>query len=134
VVIASHLASLADYTRLREEAEGRARNLGLIHEVVQQVIGLTDPREVAEITSDLLARYFAYELCAVFIADERGNLTIGGFGGTSQSVVKRAMKTFEYPVSGGITGHVFETGESIVVNDVLQDKRYRSIKGWQAGS
>ena len=44
VVIASHLASLADYTRLREEAEGRARNLGLIHEVVQQVIGLTDTR------------------------------------------------------------------------------------------
>ena len=134
VVISSHLASLADYTRLREEAEGRARNLGLIHEVVQQVIGLTDPHEVAEITSDLLARYFAYELCSVFIADERGALTIGGFGGTSQNVVRRAMKSFEYPLSGGITGRVFETGESVVVNDVLQDKRYRSIKGWQAGS
>jgi signal transduction histidine kinase len=134
VVIASHLASLADYTRLREEAEGRARNLGLIHEVVQQVIGLTDPVEVAEITSDLLARYFAYELCSVFIADEKGDLTIAGFGGTSQNVVRRAMKSFEYPLSGGITGHVFETGESLVVNDVLQDKRYRSIKGWQAGS
>jgi signal transduction histidine kinase len=134
VVIASHLASLADYTRLREEAEGRARNLGLIHEVVQQVIGLTNPNEVAEITSDLLARYFAYELCSVFIADDKGELTIGGFGGTSQNVVKRAMQSFEYPLSGGITGHVFETGESVVVNDVLQDKRYRSIKGWQAGS
>jgi signal transduction histidine kinase len=134
VVIASHLASLADYTRLREEAEGRARNLGLIHEVVQQVIGLTDPREVAVITSDLLARYFAYELAAVFIADEKGNLTIGGFGGTSQNVVKRAMKSFGYPVMGGITGHVFGTGESTMVNDVLQDKRYRAIKGWQAGS
>src|SRR5215212_6570998 len=134
VVIASHLASLADYTRLREEAEGRARNLGLIHEVVQQVIGLTNPHEVAEITSDLLARYFAYELCSVFIADEKGDLTIGGFGGTSQNVVKRAMKSFEYPLIGGITGHVFDTGESVVVNDVLQDHRYRSIKGWQAGS
>lgn len=134
VVIASHLASLADYTRLREEAEGRARNLGLIHEVVQQVIGLTDASEVAEITSDLLARYFEYELCSVFIADERGDLTIAGFGGTSQNVVKRAMKSFEYPLSGGITGHVFETGEGLVVNDVLQDSRYRSIKGWQAGS
>jgi signal transduction histidine kinase len=133
-VIASHLASIADYTRLREEAEGRARNLGLIHEVVQQVIGLTDPRAVAEITSELLARYFAYELAAVFIADEKGDLTIGGFGGTSQSVVKRAMRSFEYPVIGGITGHVFKTGESVVVNDVLQDDRYRSIKGWQAGS
>ncbi|HLA08715.1 MAG TPA: GAF domain-containing protein [Anaerolineales bacterium] len=134
VVIASHLASLADYTRLREEAEGRARNLGLIHEVVQQVIGLTNPRDVAEITAELLARYFTYELTAVFIADSTGNLTIGGFGGTSQNVVKRAMKSFEYPVIGGITGHVFETGESLVVNDVLQDSRYRSIKGWQAGS
>ncbi|HSL42777.1 MAG TPA: GAF domain-containing protein [Anaerolineales bacterium] len=134
VVIASHLASLADYTRLREEAEGRARNLGLIHEVVQQVIGLTDPREVAEITSDLLARYFAYELCAVFIADQNGNLTISGFGGTSQNVVRRAMKSFEYQVRGGVTGHVFETGESIVINDVLHDNRYRAIKGWQAGS
>lgn len=134
VVIASHLASLADYTRLREEAEGRARNLELIHEVVQQVIGLTIPQEVAEITADLLARYFAYELAAVFIADERSNLTIGGFGGASQNVVKRAMKSVEYPVIGGITGHVFETGEGIVVNDVLQEKRYHPIKGWQAGS
>ncbi len=71
IVVASHLASLADYTRLRDEAEGRARNLGLIHEVVQQVIGLTDPRQVAEITAELLARYFAYELAAVFIADEK---------------------------------------------------------------
>ncbi|HJQ14812.1 MAG TPA: GAF domain-containing protein, partial [Anaerolineales bacterium] len=117
VVIASHLASLADYTRLREEAEGRARNLGLIHEVVQQVIGLTDASEVAEITSDLLARYFEYELCSVFIADEKGDLTIAGFGGTSQNVVKRAMQSFEYPLSGGITGYVFETGEDLVVND-----------------
>jgi signal transduction histidine kinase len=101
---------------------------------VQQVIGLTDARTVAEITSELLARYFAYELAAVFIADEKGDLTISGFGGASQSVVRRAMKSFEYPVVGGITGHVFKTGESIVVNDVLQDERYRSIKGWQAGS
>ena len=70
----------------------------------------------------------------MFIADEKGNLTIGGFGGTSQNVVKRAMKSFEYPVIGGITGHVFGTGEGVVVNDVLKEKRYRAIKGWQAGS
>ena len=133
-VIASHLASLVDYSRLREEAEGRARNLGLIHEVVQQVIGLTDARQVAEISAELLARYFAYELAAVFIADAQGALTIGGFGGTSQNVVRRAMKSFEYPISGGITGHVFETGESLVSNDVAQDSRYRSLHGWEAGS
>ncbi len=134
VVIASHLASLADYTRLREETEGRARNLELIHEVVQQVIGLTDPNEVAQITAELLARYFAYELTTVFIADGQGNLTIGGFGGASANVVKRAMKSVAYPLTGGITGQVFETGEGIVVNDVLHEKRYQPIRGWQAGS
>lgn len=134
VVIASHLASLADYTRVREEAEGRARNLGVIHEVVQQVVGLTDPHEVAERTADLLARYFSYELAAVFIADETGKLTIGGFGGASRKVVRRAMKSVAYPLIGGITGHVFETGRGVFVNDVLQDERYIPIKGWQAGS
>jgi signal transduction histidine kinase len=134
VVIASHMASLADYTNLREEAEGRARNLGLIHEVVQQVVGLTDPHAVAELTANLLARYFAFEFAAVFIADENNNLTIGGFGGASQNVVKRAMNSVEYPLSGGITGHVFETGKGELVNDVLQDERYSPIRGWQAGS
>jgi len=134
VVIASHLASLADYTRLREEAEGRARNLGVIHEVVQQVVGLTEPHEVAELTADLLARYFSYELTGVFIADDDGDLTIGGFGGSSQNVVKRAMKSVEYPLIGGITGHVFESGQGVLVNDVLQDERYLPVRGWQAGS
>ena len=134
VVIASHLASLADYTRLREEAEGRARNLGVIHEVVQQVVGLTELHEVAELTADLLARYFSYELTGVFIADDEGDLTIGGFGGASQNVVKRAMKSVEYPLIGGITGHVFENGAGVLVNDVLQDERYLPIRGWQAGS
>ncbi len=134
VVLASHLASLADYTRVREEAEGRARNLGVIHEVVQQIVGLTDPREVAEATASLLARYFSYELTTVFIADESGSLTIGGFGGSSQNVVRRAMKSVAYPVRGGIAGYVFEGGRGVLVNDVLQDERYTPIKGWQAGS
>ncbi len=35
---------------------------------------------------------------------------------------------------GGLTGHVFETGNGVVVNDVLQDERYNPIRGWQAGS
>lgn len=134
VVIASHLASLADYTRVREEAEGRARNLGVIHEVVQQVVGLTDPLAVAELTADLLARYFSYELTAVFIADESGKLTIGGFGGSSHNVVKRAIKSVAYPLSGGIIGHVFESGQGVLVNDVLQDEHYTPVRGWQAGS
>ena len=46
VVVASYLAGLIEYGRLREEAEARARNLGLIHEVVQQIIGLSNKTEI----------------------------------------------------------------------------------------
>ena len=52
VVIASHLAGLIEYGRLREEAEARARNLGLIHEVVQQLVGLHDKQQLTQIAAD----------------------------------------------------------------------------------
>ncbi len=134
VVITSHLAGLVEYSRLREEAEGRARNLGLIHEVVQEVIGLTDKQEVARITANLLAQYFAFELAAVLLADENHSLSIGGFGGTSAAVVERSVLAGGFPVRGGITARVFLTGESMLVNDVSRSDIFVPIRGWQAGS
>lgn len=76
VVIASHLAGLIEYTRLREEAEGRARSLSLIHEVVGQVIGLNDKSEVAKISAELVAQYFKYELAVVLLSDENGKFNV----------------------------------------------------------
>lgn len=134
VVITSHLAGLVEYSRLREEAEGRARSLGLIHEVVQEVIGLTDKKEVARITANLLAQYFAFELAAVLLADENHTLSIGGFGGTSASVVERSVMAGGFPLRGGITARVFLTGESMLVNDVSRTDIFVPIRGWQAGS
>jgi signal transduction histidine kinase len=133
-VIASHLAGLVEYGRLREEAEARARNLGLIHEMVQQVIGLNDKREMAQITADLLAQYFAYELAGVMLVDEDAKSTVFGFGGSRAAFAQGALEAQDFMVSGGITGHVYYTGESLLVNDTSQDKHYRSLRGWEAGS
>ncbi len=133
-VIASHLAGLVEYSRLREDAEGRARNLGLIHEVVQEVVGFTDKREIAQITADLLTQYFNYELTAVLLADSEHSLTISGFGGKVASSVVRTLAKSGALVSEGITAHVFRTGESVLANDVSQNALYRPIQGWQAGS
>ena len=55
-VIASHVAGLLENGRLRREAESKARNLSLIHEVVEQIISLTDVQEVAQIAAELMAR------------------------------------------------------------------------------
>ncbi len=133
-VIASHLAGLVEYSRLREEAEGRARNLGLIHEVVQQVIGLTDKQEIAHITAGLLTQYFSYELAAVMLVGREGELTIYGFGGKNSPLVERAIARNDQPIREGIPGRVFASGETMLVNDTSQSDLYRPVGGVQAGS
>ena len=102
-VIASHVAGLIEYGRLREEAEARARNLGLIHEVVQQVIVLNDKKEVAQITADLLAQYFAYELAVVMLVGENPKSPVVGFGGSQGRVVQNELKSEEFTIGDGIT-------------------------------
>jgi signal transduction histidine kinase len=134
VVITSHLAGLIEYTRLREEAEGRARGLSLIHEVVQQVIGSTNKREVAQITADLLAQYFKYELATILLIDDERKFSIQGIGGTHADQVKRGLAGSEFIQKDGITGHVSQYGQSMLVNDTSQVKLYKPIKGWAAGS
>jgi len=134
VVITSHLAGLIEYTRLREEAEGRARSLGLIHEVVQQVIGLHDKKEVAAITAELVAQYFKYELAAILLLDDNQNFSIQGIGGTQSETVKRVLAGREFLATNGITGLVSKTGESILINDTKQEKLYVPLKGWEARS
>lgn len=134
VVIASHLAGLIEYTRLREEAEGRARSLGLIHEVVQQVIGLNDKKEVASITAELVAQYFRYELAAILLLDEHNEFSIQGIGGTQAKIFTESLGGEGFVVLEGVTGYVSRKGESILLNDTAQSKLYKPTKGWEARS
>ncbi len=134
VVLASHLAGLVEYGRLREEAEARARNLGLIHEMVQQVIGLNEKKEMAQVTADLLAEYFAYEMAGVLLLGDDPENPVLGFGGSRASLVRRMLEGENFIVNDGITGHVFLTGESVLVNDTGHDKLYKPLRGWDPGS
>jgi signal transduction histidine kinase len=117
VVIASHLAGLIEYGRLREEAEGRARNLGLIHEVVQQVIGLNDKKEVAQITADLLGQYFAYEMASVMLVGDAVQEPVLGFGGSRGGGLQSSLTKPDFVSGQGIAGKVFRTGQSVLASD-----------------
>ena len=68
------------------------------------------------------------------LAGENNDTPVFGFGGSQGEIVQNDLKYDELMVSGGITGHVFLTGESILVNDTLLDKRYKVVLGWDAGS
>ena len=134
VVIASHLAGLVEYGRLRDEAEARARNLGLIHEVVQQVIGLTNIKEVAQITADILVQHFSYELAVVLLVDRNKQLRLTGISGVASPFVEAALDEFESPSQGGITNYVYKNGKSVMLDDVSKHAEYRAVPGWEAGS
>ena len=136
-VIAGHLAGLLEYSRLREEAEARARNLGLIHEVVQEVIGLLDKQEVVQITAELLVQYFGYEFAIILLVDEAQRVTLCGTGGSqapSSEMLLSELSFLADDEKGGITRQTLLSGESVLVNDVSHTPLYRPIKGWDAGS
>ena len=134
VVIASYLAGLIEYGRFREEAEARARNLGLIHEVVQQIIGLSNKTEITQITADLVAQYFGYELAGVLLVNDEGESPVLGIGGSRADMVRGELVHEEFLAPDGITGRVFNTGENILVNDTAHANLYQSLRGWNAGS
>jgi signal transduction histidine kinase len=136
-VIAGHLAGLLEYSRLREEAEARARNLGLIHEVVQEVIGLLDKQEVVQITAELLVQYFGYEFAVILLVDEGMKAAVCGASGSRAPAVDLLMSELADPAGnsrGGITKHVLTTGDSVLVNDVSRSPLYRPLEGWDAES
>jgi len=131
-VVSGHLAGLVEYSSLREEAEARARNLGLIHEVVQDVIGLLDKQEVIRISADLLVQYFGYEF-AIIVINGNNNM-ICGVGGRRAPSEKKILTELSKDMELGITSQVIRTGESVLENDVSKSPLYRPLEGWSAGS
>lgn len=135
VVIASHLAGLVENGRLRQEAEVRARNLGLIHDVVQQVIGLNDVRQVAQIAAHLLARNFSYDLVLVAVRrEEQEELEIIGSGGEVEPQIAEKREEWQRVLNAGVARRVTFTGQSALVNDVKQELFYSHIEGWETGA
>ena len=135
VVISSHLAGLLENGRLRREAESKARNLSLIHEVIEQVIGLTDLREVSQIAAELMARNFAYEMVVIarIEGDER-DITVTGIGGSAADLVQQGLTYMDESRKDGIVMRVAVTGQNIIVNDVAESPFYRPIPNWDAGA
>jgi signal transduction histidine kinase len=135
VVIASHVAGLLENGRLRREAEARVRNLSLIHEVVEQIISLTDVHEVSQIAAELMARYFAYELTVIILTEgtER-KLNIAGIGGNAADLVERGLRVMEDGSDAGVVMRVAVTGQNLLINDVNQNPFYHPIPHWEAGS
>lgn len=132
VVMASQLAGLIENVRLHDETRQRARNLDLIHQVIQDVVGLTDIPQIAQVAAELMAERFAFELALVILVDDKGEyLVVEGVGGNIAGQITRGLQR---PIQVGIAGQVCRDGLSRLVNDTSKDKAYDRIPGWQGGS
>lgn len=133
-VIASHLAGLLENNRLRQEAESRARNLSLIHDVLEKLIGLTDAQQVAQIAAELMATNFAYELIGIALFDRDGDLSLAGIGGTAAGLARDAVCTQSALNLRSIVDRLAMSAQSLLVNDVTSDPLYFPLLNRSAGS
>lgn len=132
VVMASQLAGLIENVRLYEETRKRVRNLELIHQVVEEVVGLGDIREIARRATELMADYFSYELAAIMLLDENDEeLVLMGVGGTAAHGLQVGHRQH---IDIGIVGRVVQSGKSWLVNDVSEEPLYFPGPGLNSGA
>jgi signal transduction histidine kinase len=129
VLIAGHLAGLFENMRLSDETREWARNLGLIHQVVRRVVGMTDVGQISRIAAELMVTGFAYERAAVIMADEGLKAWVAGIG---QPV---DVLSFGQDQPGiGLSAQVMQAGVSRLANDVEIEPEYIQAEGWSTGS
>ncbi len=132
VVMASQLAGMIENVHLNDETRERARNLDLIHQVVQDVVGLTDITQIAQVAAEIMAERFAFELVLVNLVSEDGEyLVVEGVGG---NVSPKIIRGLQKPINIGIAGKVCGDGNNRLVNDTSLEPDYVSLPGWQGGS
>jgi signal transduction histidine kinase len=132
VIIANLLSGMLVNIDAYHETRLRARNLDLIHQVVQHIVGMTDEADIAQRTADLMAEYFGFEFSIILVPGEAcQNLVVMGAGGTKAHLL---AKNLSFPVTKGIPGQVYRTGESFFSNEVRQHPDYFGVPGWSPGA
>lgn len=115
VMVASHLAGLIENVRLNDETRQRARNLSLIHEVVQAVIGLTELNHIAQRAAEMMVGQFDFDLAMVsLLLDPKGDLQICGAAGDA-AALSEIQDASWLPRSLGM--QVLREQTSIIVNN-----------------
>lgn len=117
-VIASQLAGFLENTRLKQDAEARARNLSLIHDLIQQVIRYSDVDQLAQAAAEIMARNFGYDLAAIALLDDRSTLRVAGIGGKESGNVGKKLMELEDGYNRGDAGRVASSGQSLLINNV----------------
>jgi sigma-B regulation protein RsbU (phosphoserine phosphatase) len=95
-----------------------------LFELGREVTSVLDLHELLEKIPELIARLTPFQAFAVYLLDERrGDLRVA----YSVGYPEEARRTLRMKVGEGLVGAAVSTGESILVDDVLEDPRYIKV-------
>ena len=122
-IIASQAGAAIANARLLESERMRAKQLDLIGQVSRQIAAILEIEELIVCVVELVQRTFGYYHVAVCLLDER-NHQIVFRACTQPALIGHASR-----LGQGIIGHVAESTQALLVNDVTADSHYIPLDG-----
>jgi HD-GYP domain-containing protein (c-di-GMP phosphodiesterase class II) len=120
-LFSAHLANVLESTRLYKEVSGKVERLGVLMDASIHVTSTLDLEEVLDLIMSQAKEVLYAEASSIFLIDENKKelyfISATGTGG-------RKAKRVRVPWGKGIVGWVAETGETLLVPNVLKDKRF----------
>lgn len=109
----------------------RLEQLTLVQQVNTQIANLRDLDELARRVANLILKTFNYYYVAIFTLEAGSDVlhfrASAGPARAGDSEAGEHSPTLAVHVSQGIIGHVAQSGEEILANDVQQETRYRHL-------
>jgi len=122
-LLADQAAIAVDHARLFALESRRSAHMALINQVARQATATLDLGRLLQRAAHAIRANFGRFHVALFLMDEeRDHVVLRAVAGGHADLIQPG---YELPVGEGIVGWVAQRGETLVINDVEQDPRYR---------
>ncbi len=129
-MLADRLVTEVEKARLLEEARQRERRQQALIDIIAQITTTLERDELLDRIMSHARDLLDVEATSIWLWDERrGDLLLHLATGERREQVRE----IRVPAGKGIIGHVVETGETVLVNDVHNDSRFYSEVDKQSG-
>jgi signal transduction histidine kinase len=115
---------LADSSEQRTDLQARFRS---ILEIAQQITTSLNPEEIIPRLAIKAQQLVLADSCTVFLLSENGKSLIPIF--TNDTTNAEAVMSFQLLVGQGLTGHVAQTGQAMIVDDSRQSTLVAHVPG-----
>ena len=109
------LAKLIEKHRPPADSQVRSGRLELIRDLSPQVIGLTDPRQVAQIAASRVSQHFGHETTRLVLIDRSSADLVMATAGAGLAPGPALSSFFMTDPANGIASQVLRTGRSLLV-------------------